>query len=160
MIYELSDWIPTKCVCLSSPSSSLVPCTALPRSSSTMWRRSIRCLDPVSLWISPTAPAFAMRRRKWGSACLKVGHDKSKTVHLSSKRWNCLNGSNHRFKGKWSLKERHCNSVQWVLFPQPLVTILMNTWMQSSDWFRINAYKLLNCPLAYKVLQACWFCLL
>ncbi len=99
----------------SLPSRSLAPCTAPPRSRWTTGWRSTLCLNPASLWISPTAPGSAMRRRKCASACLKVGHDKRKVVCLSSKRWNCLNSPNRRLKAKVSLKERRCNSVKQLL---------------------------------------------
>ena len=68
---------------LFDPSRFSAPCTAPPRWWWTTRKRSILCLNPASLWISPTAPGFALRRRKWGSACLKVGHNEREVVYLS-----------------------------------------------------------------------------
>lgn len=57
---------------LFDPSRFSAPCTAPPHSWWTTRKRSTLCLNPASLWISPTAQGSALRRRKWGSACLKV----------------------------------------------------------------------------------------
>lgn len=115
---------------------SLVPCTAPP---SWWWmtdKPSTLYPSRVSLWISPTAPGFATRLRKWDSVCWKVGQDKRKGVCLSS---DCLNSLNQSFQRKVEFKGKTLQLGATVALLQLLVNVQITSPPQklSSDCVRI-----------------------